>query len=408
MIAVMTAFLLSIAASGQEQMSLTTSPNRPESETSPDHGHPSPSQELLTQLVESLADDSYHRRLASQDTILDLVTPDQRDSNANHAVVTALSGGLRHPQLEVRVASARLLRSIEQAIFDHQVDQLLNPHINPDSIEITGWKRFSEIAGHDFAARSLFARVAMRHSDVLREIDANRNGHQGQDKSSRLSQLDPYRLASDDAAGWAVVLSTDVPSVQHGIVNRSARIAITLSNSALGPRVNSQRDTVVIQRLVSHWVGTHGGSESVRERLLIAMRYACYARANELCNQVFLDDGALPSCQATAMLCASALRRPDLESLLIDRIHDDRTAHVWQLIASRHTRIRTQVRDVALALLLHQHNMDPRQVGFDELQADPLTIFRDHSLGFADEQTRCSAHQRAGELLNDVGVILAP
>jgi hypothetical protein len=162
----------------------------------------------------------------------------------------------------------------------------------------------------------------------------------------------------------------------------------------MGPNIGDSSDAVVVGRMISHWLGSGPSRGTVRQRILIAMRYSCDERASELCDQVLSDTQALPASQVTAMLAAVVLRRPNLRSQLAVRLADDRTAHVWQLISSRHTKIRTQVRDVALALMLHLDKIDPRQVGFDELQADPLLLFRDHSLGFANDDARAAAHQR--------------
>jgi hypothetical protein len=100
-----------------------------------------------------------------------------------------------------------------------------------------------------------------------------------------------------------------------------------------------------------------------------------------------------------ALLCASTLGRPHLERLLVERVSDNRTAHVWQLIASRKIKIRTQVSDVAVALMLHQQGIDPRNAGFAELQADPFVVFREHSLGFSSESERRNAYVKAQKLL---------
>ncbi len=129
------------------------------------------------------------------------------------------------------------------------------------------------------------------------------------------------------------------------------------------------------------------------------MRYQCDSLARQLANQTLADDSATAAAQATAMLCASVLGDDDLSAYLRPRLDDARIAHEWQLIPSRKTKIRTQIRDVAMALLLHQQGIDPRQVGFVELQADELMLYRDHSLGFADDKQRAAAHAEGRQRL---------
>ncbi len=364
------------------------------------------SAETIASLVDSLGDDSFHARQVAARSLVVLANHAAPNSNARDGVVAGLYGGLQHPMFEVRTASMRLLQSIGQVEFDRQIDRLLNPHVDPDSIDMAGWRRFSKLAGHDSAARSLFARMATRYPGLIRDledvlcgqvsIENWRSRHQ-----RSLERLDACRLDGDDAAAWAILLSSDTVGSHFDSGNVPMRIAMALGKSAMGPRVKDRNDATVIRRLIDHWIDVHQAKVTVRASLLIAMRYGCRRRANELCDRVFADSDALASSQSTAMLCASVLGRPDLESLLSARLQDDRTAHVWQLIASRPKRIRTQVGDVALALLLHHCGIDPREAGFDELRADQFVVYRDHSLGFVDDPARDSARRRAAELMRE-------
>ena len=212
-------------------------------------------------------------------------------------------------------------------------------------------------------------------------------------------RLDPYRLPPEDAAAWSMLLFIDWEYSTRRTSNLSSRIGTALSNPPMGPNIASNRNAEVLCRLIDHWVLLPDRGCASRERLLVAMRYQCRVSASLLCDQILADPSASPSTQVTALLCGMALDRTDIELQARLRLGDDRTAHVWQLIASRKTKIRTQVGDVALAVLLHHHGIDPRKSGFDELQADPMTVFRDHSLGFPDESCRRAAFDAAGKLL---------
>jgi hypothetical protein len=214
-------------------------------------------------------------------------------------------------------------------------------------------------------------------------------------------KLDPFRLPADDTGGWAMLLLVDIQSANHTKANLGSRIAMALSNSAMGPKIAGKRDAEVVRRFIDRWARAEDRGRAVRQRLLVAMRYDCHATAAQLCDQILADVSASPSTQVTGLLCGLALGRTDLETQARRRLDDDRTAHVWQLIASRKTKIRTQVRDVALAVLLHHHGIDPRQAGFEELQADPVLVFRDHSLGFPSEITRRESYLAAMSLLPD-------
>ncbi len=332
-------------------------------------------------LVELLGHQTYQSRSRARRELI------QR--GPSEAVRSALATGLRSNSLEIRQASWQLLQQFEWQEFDRELERLTSPDVSPDDIRLTGWREFSAIAGDDQWSRRLYGRIVRGHHATVRKLIRNRNAD-----CQRRWDDDPYRLATSDAVGWALLLFSDSMEIAPSRPDLSASILNALNHSGLGPLRVSAGDRLVIQRLVDNWLSIHPRAGNERDRLMVAMRYECNLQAGQLCRQTLADESATAAALVTAMLCGCVLHHDDLGPHLSRRLNDDRTAHIWQLIASRKTKIRTQVRDVALALLLHQEGIDPRQFGFVELQADPLLLFRDHSLGFADERSRQAAHEK--------------
>ncbi|NND98937.1 MAG: hypothetical protein HKN47_16595 [Pirellulaceae bacterium] len=359
--------------------------------------------------IAQLADDSYAIRTEAKRRIL--LYSDDPAMEARTTRLLELAG--RDNSLEVRVGSRRLLDQIQMKRIDRQLRLLRSTDDPSTTITLPGWKRFSTIAGSDVHARTLFAEMVVQHYESLRWIENWNSGERAThdlagDAVGSLSDdatalmyrwLNPYTLPSDDATMWALLFCCDSPDVHHGQGAISTRIALALSQTTVGPRMDSDGDAIVMDRMVGHWVTNAKGIHLPRERLMIALQYGCTEQANLICDQLLADATATPSAQAMAMLCGSVLQRPDMEQQLLQRIDDERTAHVWQLIASKKRKIRTQVRDVAMALLLHRNGIDPREAGFVDLQADPLVVFRDHSLGFSDDRSRRDAYRSAAAAL---------
>ncbi len=53
-----------------------------------------------------------------------------------------------------------------------------------------------------------------------------------------------------------------------------------------------------------------------------------------------------------------------------------------------------QVRDVALAVIIHLSGEHPQDYGFASIQPDPVRLFQIHTMGFASDQQRLAAHQK--------------
>ena len=355
-------------------------------------GEPSTKFEIL---VEQLDHPDFQTRRDAARQLIAAGTRQSREAEAD--VAEALVKGLKHRSIEVRSGSKEALLEIQQIRRDAQIERLLNPRCDAAEVQLAGWPEFLRLTGADMPARRLFATLSDQYPRELRQFE-----HPGSCPSLRrlAEKLDPYQLPQEDVAGWLMLLFLDMQQRVAAPANAAPsdltpRISMALSNSSMGPKVTARREAQVLRRLIDHWVHVPDGGCAMRERMLIAMRYDCQSTASKLCEQVFADDSVSASTQVTALLCGLALDSTDIEAQALLRLQDDRTAHVWQLIASRKTKIRTQVRDVALAVLLHHHGVDPRTVGFDDLQADPRLVFRDHSLGFPDERSRRQSYQVA-------------
>lgn len=317
-------------------------------------------------------------------------------SHADDPVASALHAAARHDSLEVRMAASRILDDLATAAHDAELERLLNPHCEASTIRLDHWLAFVALVGDDMPARNSFATISRRLGV------SPYSPPESQDASIRIKQsreqLDPYSLDPADTTAWMLLLMLDLEQCES-LSHMTPRLAIALSHCPMGPTVPGSYEGVVLGRLIDRWVFQAGHLCGDRERLLIAMRYDRRQAARTLCGRVLEDDAAPAATVVTGLLVASVLGQNEIERHAVGRLEDDRVAHVWQMIPAKKTRIRTEVRDVALALLLHHRGIDPRDAGFAELQADPLLRYRDHSLGFPDTPSRLECRRRADQLL---------
>lgn len=339
-------------------------------------------------LVQQLNSDSYHTRYAAS---RQLINASIQAHENDHGAQEALQRGLAHRSLEVRLGCQEILCAVKQNKTDRQISRMLNSRVDARELQVPGWNRISPIVGDDMAARRIF--VALNQSHPLKIALLYDDASVAQARKE-LAKMDPYRISQADTEQWMALLLLETVYASEHPQNLTSRSCMSLSSPHLGPKAQTRDSQIVLKRLVDQWIVAQQNRCPTRERLIISMRYGCHDRTEQICSQVFGDVMAPPATQVMAMLCASAINLSNLETHLRSRLNDQRTAHVWQLIASRKTKIRTQVRDVALALLLHEHEIDPRTVGFSELQADPVLVFRDHSLGFASDTDRIESHAR--------------
>ena len=350
--------------------------------------------------IDQLNHDSYRTR---QNAKRDLIRIG-RDPFKVNALNRALQCAAQHERLQVRDAAMRIQNELADMKFRSQLDRLLTPDTISNEIELPGWKTYSKLAGTSVAARRLFNKMIHHQEGRLRLLDqlnkerANER-HSQKVVDSLARYLDPYKIDPDDTSRWVLLFCYESLRLKSYLPNLSNRLSISLCQRGVGPRVNDDPEFLILQKMIGKWIQRRSNIHSNRDRLMIAMRYRCYSKVYDVCDQVFRDPIASPSETTLALLCAAAMQKDDLNHQVLMHIDDERIAHVWQLVTSRKRKIRTQVRDVAMALLLRSRRIDPREVGFTELQADPLFIYREHSLGFPSDESRRRAYQAAAKAM---------
>lgn len=320
--------------------------------------------------------------------------------NVPSPAIVSLREALEHPTMEVRLAAAEIVRELSDTVHRDELERLVNVHCEAATIRLDHWQAFSRLAGHDRLARVTFAGISRRLGSRVFErwLVDEKEIKSTQSLRKLVGQLDPYRLEPTNLHGWATLLWIDLEQ-GDSMPYLTPRIALAMSHCTMGPARSRQAESTVVERLIDGWVNRKRPLCSDRERLLISMRYDLQQTASALCQRVFDNHGAPAATVVTGLLTAAVLDRPAWKSEARKRLEDCRVAHVWKMIPEQQALIRTEVRDVALALLLHDHGIDPRHAGFSELKADRTMRFCDHSIGFPSEDARQHSRQKASRLL---------
>ena len=298
---------------------------------------------------------------------------------------------------------------VRQREFARDLDRLSNPDYPIDQLSSAGWKQFLKVAGNDKQARLAFAAICRRHPSAFASMRSI--------KAKQSEFTNPFQLSVDDHVGWMVLLlpeisesgdSDRVSELDSIEATQISRIATSLSQTSLGlnPSIGHDRSDwlePIFSRIVTGWINRHHAIIDSGTTMRVAVRYHCDQIALKIAKQTLNDPSSPASAQVTAMLTLSKLKNQvssqDRQDALRAFIADERTVRVWQALTDRRIKIQTQVRDVAVALMLDQAEQDPRQFGFTYLEADPLLRFRDYSLGFENDQIRHAAHSQALDFL---------
>ncbi len=325
---------------------------------------------------------------------------------AGPAARPALQASLGLPDLEIRKNASKLLRRGLSDQFDAELLRMHRASQSGHTYSLPGWQIYQGCVGDTEASRALFVAMASRYRRLLCERFQT-PVPQGNGESFFQEILNhPVHAAhvrDGDPATWGLLLLNwaalpedcgnpwYVQRIRSGLCNTRAAVVLRTGPHAAPLRL-----------FVAEFLDRELNAGVQRASLQIALQWECKLQAVRLAKAA-LDPSHAHSAGNVALALAvlTRLQPETARKTLPDWVQDSRPAQVWQIIATTRKRVQTQVGDVALAMLLTLEGVDPRKIGFEDLEADPLTIYREHSMGFENEHQRTIARQTAMQYIGN-------
>lgn len=332
-------------------------------------------------LVRRLGDESFEVREAAA----------QELAARGPAAEPALREGLRHKDAEVRHRCARLLRDLAAGRREAQARAFLENRSVPP-----GWDRFRASAGDGEAARLLFADILRADADLI--VQAERDPKSALAAlRTRCKQFEEACLELDQGRPTvgevgALLLAAEAAAAEKdgetgaalwsalGALKYRPRLVQNLQASEPGRRrlaaiVQAPRDPVALARLLA-WVRELELKEGREPAVTAAL------------------DQRLPAATRAAALLAIAKVGDAGAARRLAPLLDDRTA--VGTVTVRRMKITAELRDVALAVLIHLAGQKPADYGFPYFGVVPglKELPSPERLGFADEASRTAALAR--------------
>lgn len=114
-------------------------------------------------------------------------------------------------------------------------------------------------------------------------------------------------------------------------------------------------------------------------------------QAVEIAREILRDNKSPPKQRQYALLALAGSNSPGDEKLIDESIND---ASPLDVLLTNGLVIKSQLRDVALAVRIARNGQDPAEFGFDYLQTNDSTTYSPSSLGFKDSAARDAAFER--------------
>jgi hypothetical protein len=353
------------------------------------------------ELVRRLGDDSYQVREEASKELLRL----------GAAAREALQEGTKDSDLEIRRRCRELLPSVLEAQRQAQLEAFIADKDGKLKHNLPGWRRFRQVAGEDAAARRLF--VAMSRLDTGFLADTEK----------ALDLVDEGRQPpkeTDRAGEYCAVLSSHLfqkvfgqgARGAQGVQVEPAEVAPLLLMAG-DPRTNmppQSRQMVVnflyqpslraaltgpdnppFKKLTLAWMARQTDDEDAAQQMFFAVQTLDLKEGLDLALKVLKDKPLKGRGLGAALTTVGKLGNKEHLEALVPFLQDKTLVGNFALGRERGA---TELRDVALAMLVHLTGQEHRSYGFVFSKDYGHLKFYPNFLGFRDDGERTKAFAR--------------
>lgn len=304
--------------------------------------------------------------------------------------------GLQTADPEVRWRSAQLWQAAHELDFEQRAAAWLRvpTDTSDDAVwndqaleaEFPGWSQYRSRFGRSLPARQLFIEMHRAEPVLLAQWQANPANLPGQvtalAERLRLQVTDlrqrrtiPFGsvatlwfLSSEQAIAW--------PAWEDEAVGQLAELS----------RVQDELQVdSPLRQLWLAWRRSNTDPRPARERLLELLRYGLRAEAEGVAREILRDADALAESRQYALLALADSQEPADLALMSRYLEDPSPLGVY---LDKEVVIKSELRDIALAVVIRRSGADPREFGFRHLKPGATLAYSPVTLGFADLHER--------------------
>jgi hypothetical protein len=363
-------------------------------------------QQQIADLVRHLGDRSYRVRESATRALTKVGVPAKAE----------LLKALADRDAEIRYRARLVLADVLELDFKQRLDAFIEDARGTHDHDLPGWQRFRDLVGDGPAARLLFAEIE-RHESALMEA-----AELGPEQSSaafeaRCQQIQESLRVPGRQAERQVPLGTVAALLFVGADNNvplSVQSAMCVTNfcyqQPFRQAIVGGDNSPGLKKLVGRWVQRDFANDSTAayQTMMLALQFNVREGVNPAL-AMLKDTSGNPHMRQYALLVVGKFGGPAeidrLESLLIDSAvcaQQQLPAPAADVAKNDPTKIQpgkgeiveTQIRDVALAVMIHIAGQKLADFGFTRAQPNPTILFNTASLGFANADEREAAQAK--------------
>lgn len=314
-------------------------------------------QKRIDELIQKLGKDSYVSRQRAAEELV----------KCGMRTKAALFAGMQSKDLEIAVQCRRLW-------CDVRID--------------VAWQQAREVIGYSPQSRELFDKMFLAAPEVWYELAETPRTTDVVFKERR-EQLQE-QLKDKQAGNWEGALANLLYfGVQFKMRRPQQELPRVDDLLSTGRSQQAFADNELLRKLLDKWMIVTRTDGPAFDCLLIALRDRS-PQAAEIARDLIRDRKTPAKQRQYALLALATSNRPEDGKLIDDALNDSSSLDV---LFTKGLVIKSQLRDVALAVQINRSGQNPADFGFNYLRPDSRTIYSPSTLGFLDAAERDAAFQ---------------
>lgn len=308
----------------------------------------------------------------------------------------ALIAGLQVDDAEVRSRCRRILGNVLDLDLQARLAAFSRQDVDESVSPLPGWERFRRDVGEDSVSRELFVQMvrAEPHLFEAAEGDPRALGPLLQQRCDQLQQRAfesnvRNRQAIDIGSVAALFFVGSQPDVP--VTDTFVSYLHTFSYQPSFRTVMAQADrAAALRKILGLWISRSAASTNAYQNFMLALQFGLKEGLDSAI-AMLRDSGSQPHMAQYAMLLVGRFSDREALPLLLPYLTDQNFLGSYNV---NDKEVRTELRDVALAVLLHLTEQDHALYGFDHLQKSGEMLFQPVTAGFTTPQDRDAALAR--------------
>lgn len=320
-------------------------------------------------LITELGASTYRKREAATEELLEIGPP----------ALPSLREGLEHSDIEIRTRSRRIVAEIEHAQRQQLMQRFLSSSESIDPAKLPGWNRFVESVVSSDRIRSAY--TSMMREEWFFVEDAVNGGSVTASKylANRCRSLQSEirvqksKIAEGTMCALLFIASLDEVEIPHaGILLGFCTRSECQNYFARG----EHRE--ILNGLLVKVIRKPLGESTLAQRIYLSSRYGL-KDGIEIARDVVSDTSVRTYVRQSAILLIARFGKKSDRELLKPLLSDTTIS-----IQARNV----QIRDIALAALIHMHGERVEDYGFKDVRRENSTVYSPSTLSFKSDADR--------------------